>query len=147
MIFSEQLFTMKCDRCKEMLCSEDSYNYSLDVQSLIEDAIDSGWININSKHYCEKCYDPETLKPYDAFPGYVKGIIDFVYKILKGTNVQVIENEVGFITIKFDRYQSKNEVFEINYIKDRLGEKFVSIDCKYEGFDGYSFTCFIKMKN
>lgn len=56
MITETTMYGIQCDGCKREL--EDSEGYLVydreeDVESV---AIDSDWIKVRGKHYCEKCY-------------------------------------------------------------------------------------------
>lgn len=147
MIITEVFYGVKCNRCGE-LYEDGEHSFWGDESSAIENSTNSDWAELNGKHYCPNCHevDEETdeIKVFKEYPQPLKTLNGFIDKILKGISRDVLEYEDSFM-IKCRLYNKpKFELFEVDYIKSLLGEKFISLD--YEEGKYNNFTCCIKMK-
>lgn len=147
MIITEVFYGIKCNRCGE-LYEDGEHSFWSDESSAMENAGESDWQEVKGKHYCPNCceVDEETdeIKVFEEYPQLLKTLNGFIDKILKGINRDVLEYEDSFM-IKCRLYNKpKLELFEVDYIKSLLGEKYISLD--YEEGKYNSFTCCIKMK-
>ena len=147
MIITEVFYGIKCDRCGEIF-EDGEHSFWSDESSAIENACESDWKEVNGKYYCTNCCEvneeTDEIKVFEDYSQQLKTLNGFIDKILKGTSRDVLEYEDSFM-IKCRLYNKpKFELFEVDYIKSLLGEKFISLD--YEEGKYNSFTCCIKMK-
>ncbi len=148
MIITEVFYGLKCNRCGELF-EDGEHSFWNDESSAIENAYESDWAELKGKHYCPNCHeiDEETdeVKVYEEYPQHLKTLNGFIDRILHGTSRNVIEKDNDFFLIKCQFYQKpKLDLFEVEYIKSLLGDKFISLD--YEEGKYNSFTCCIKFK-
>lgn len=146
MIITEVFYGLKCNRCGE-LYEDGEHSFWSDESSAIENAYESYWTGLNGRHYCPNCheFDEETeeVKVYEEYPAHLKTLIRYIDKILRGTSRNVIENDKEFFLVKCRfYYKPRLDLFEIEYIKGLLGEKFISLD--YEVGPHNSITYSIK---
>ena len=127
MITEEIFYGVKCNRC---LCQyeDGSHSFWSDKGTAIENAIESNWIKKDGKHYCPDCYtsDGENDIPKEEYPKYVKVIREFLVKIIRGYDLQILDNE-DCIFITFWMVGSKLEECDEAYIRDRFKEELISI--------------------
>ena len=147
MIVSEIFYGVKCNRCGEHF-EDGEHSFWSDEDNAIENAMDSEWIEIKGKHYCTNCHEldekTDEVKVFEDYPQHLKTLNKFIDRVTIGTQRNVFETTTEF-TVKCSFYKKpKLEKFEENYIKDLLGEKFISLD--YEAGKYNSFTCIIKLK-
>ena len=58
MIKKVDMYACVCDRCGKMHVNDDlGYMAWVDGSQAFEDAEESGWTNIEGKHYCPDCYE------------------------------------------------------------------------------------------
>jgi len=133
MIITEIFYAVKCNRCDEV-CDDTEHSFWVDENTAIENATDSEWIEQKGKHYCPNCceFNEETEEqtPKPDFPKHIKNLKKFLEKIVVGVSETIIEKEDCFI-ISLGLYNRNSiENFEENYIKEFLGGKFISIECR-----------------
>ena len=147
MIITEVFYGVKCDRCGEIF-EDGEHSFWSDESSAIENASDSEWAKLNGKHYCSNCYEvneeTDEIKVFEEYPQPLKTLNRFIDKILKGVSRNVSEYEDHFLIKCYFYYKPKLDLFEVDYIKSLLGEKFISLDYEIEKYN--RFTCCIKMK-
>lgn len=147
MIISEIFYGLKCNRCGETY-EDGEHSFWSDESSAIENAMESEWHEEKGKHYCTNCHDKkddtDEITVFEEFPEHLKTLNKFIDRISSGTARNVLENNTEF-TVKCRFYKSpKLKDFEESYIKQLLGEKFISLE--YEEGKYNSWTCFIKFK-
>lgn len=146
MITTEIFYGIQCNRCKEDFQDYNDHSFWIDKSSAIEQAMDSEWIEEKGKHYCPNCYelDEETdeNKIREDFPIHVKELKKFFDKMVTGISETVIEKDDCFIISTSLYNRQKLDSFEENYIKEMLGEKLISFECKKH--ERYSqFYCYV----
>lgn len=81
MIKPEIYYTLICDRCKELFESSGINGYT-DDGSVLENAMESDWIEYEGKHYCPECYhvdeEMDELVPLPDFPRFAFKVKDFL---------------------------------------------------------------------
>jgi len=57
------MFTIVCDNCKTDIGSIQEYSCWADEYAAKDNAMESEWINVGSKHYCPDCvwYDDDVM--------------------------------------------------------------------------------------
>ena len=145
MIISEIFYGVKCNRCGEQY-EDDEHSFWSDEDNAIENAIESEWMEDKGKHYCTNCYDfdeeteERTAKP--DFPEHVKNLRKFFEKMIVGSERNTTEGDNHFTVSKSLYKRQKLETFEENYIKEMLGDKFISLECKkHERYT--QFYCYV----
>jgi len=146
MIVAEVFYGVKCNRCGE-LYEDGDHSFWSDQNTCIENAYESGWIELKNNHYCNDCHEvneeTDEVKVFEDYPPYIKTLNKFIDKILFGTRREFFEYEHEFL-IKCSFYKKpKLDLFEVDYVKNLLGDKFISLD--YEVGKYNSFTCRIKI--
>jgi hypothetical protein len=146
MIVSEIFYGVTCNRCYELF-EEHDISYWSDEGSAIENATENEWLEKENKHYCPNCQrvndETDEVEILEDYPKQLKTLRNFIKKILKRYS-EVYECEKEFL-IKFHlNNQPKLEIFEVNYIKDLLGDKFISLD--YENNKVNRGICSIKIQ-
>lgn len=147
MIVSEIFYGLKCNRCGEVY-EDGEHSFWSDESSAIENAIESEWHEEKGKHYCTNCHskseENDDVVVFGEFPQILKTLNKFIDSVAFGTARYVSENETEF-TVKCRFYKNqKLKEFEELFIKQLLGEKFISLE--YEEGKYNSWTCFIKLK-
>jgi len=147
MILNEIFYAVKCDRCGD-ICNDGEHSFWNDESGAIETAYESGWTELKGNHYCHNCYEvneeTDEIKIYEDYPEYLKILIDFIDKVAKGINRNVLEYEGSFL-IKTRFYKkAKLSDFEEEYIKKLIGSNFISLE--YETDKYYAYTCLINIK-
>lgn len=146
MIVSEIFYGLKCNRCGEQY-DDGEHSFWNDESSAFENASESGWIEIKGKHYCNNCFehnDNDEVIVFEEYPQHLKTLNKFIDRVTIGTQRNVFEKANEFM-VKCQFYKRpKLELFEEIYIKDLLGDKFVSLS--YEQGKYNSYTCFITFK-
>jgi hypothetical protein len=145
MIVSEIFYGVTCNRCDELF-EEHDVSYWSDEGLVIENATESEWLEIGNKHYCPNCQrvndETDEVEILEDYPKQLKVLRKFIKNILKRYS-EVYELDKEFL-IKFHlNNQPKLEIFEVNYIKDLLGGKFISLD--YENNKLNRIICSIKL--
>lgn len=148
MIKTAVLYGLKCDRCGE-LYEDGEYSFWTDEDSVIERAYEDDWIELKGKHYCPNCHeiDEETgeIKVYEQYPHHLKTLNEFIDNVLHGALRTVAENAIDYFLVNFRLYRKpKLDLFEVEYIKSLLGDKFISL--VYEEGEYNCVTCYIKLK-
>lgn len=146
MVIAEVFYGVKCDRCGEIYESGE-HAYYMDESEAQEQALESEWGELNGKHYCPNCHsvDEETdeIKPFPAFPKHVSHIRNFAKKMMGGLHEGIEEKDnADFIILKYSIQNGRSfKMFHLNYIRDFLDEKFVSLDVdKQKYWDNISIT-------
>lgn len=148
MIVSEIFYGVKCNRCGEQH-DDGEHSFWSDEHNAVEQAMDSEWIEEKNKHYCPNCYDydeeSDEKKPLPDFPQHIKNLIKFCDKMIVGSDRNINEKDDCFIISKGLYNKQKLDDFEVNYIKEMLGDKFISLECKkHERYT--KFYCYITVK-
>jgi len=147
MIITEVFYGIKCDRCGEIF-EDGEHSFWSDESSAIENACDSDWKEVNGKYYCTNCCEvndeTDEIKVFEEYPQQLKTLNKFIDKILKGVSRNVFEYEDSILVKCYFYYKPKLDSFEVDYIKNLLGEKFISLDYEVEKYN--RFICQIKMK-
>lgn len=147
MITKEIFYGVKCNRCKEDFQDYNDHSFWIDENSAIEQAIESEWIEENNKHFCPNCYDYNEEEDKniikDEFPNHVKELKKFFDKMIYGISESIIETEDASFIVATSLYnRQKLEIFEENYIKEMLDDKFISLE--YKKHERYSqFYCYV----
>ena len=147
MITKEIFYGVKCNRCKEDFLDYNDHSFWIDENSAVEQAIESEWIEENNKHYCPNCYDYNEEEDKniikEEFSNHVKELKKFFDKMIYGISESIIETEDGSFIVATSLHNRQNlENFEENYIKEMLGNKFISLECKKH--ERYSqFYCYV----
>lgn len=144
MIVSEIFYGVKCNRCGDQY-EDGEHSFWSDESSAIENAMESEWIEQKNKHYCNNCHgvngETDEIIVFEDFPEHLKTLNKFIDRVNFGTARNVFETNSEF-TVKCRFYkQPKFKDFEEYFIKQLLGEKFVSLE--YEEGKYNSFTCII----
>lgn len=131
MIITEIFYAVKCNRCGTVY-DDSEHSFWSDEGISIENALESDWKDVNNKHYCPNCceVDEETdeIKVYEDYPKHLKTLNTVIDKVLQGLSRQVFEHENTFV-VKCRFYDTPIlQSFQVEYIKNLLGEKFVSLD-------------------
>jgi len=147
MIVSEIFYGIKCNRCGEMY-DDGEHSFWNDESSAFENASDSGWIKEKNKHYCNNCHEindeTDEVIVFEDYPTPLKTLNKFIDRVVIGSQRNVFETTTEFI-VKFNFYtKTKLELFEENYIKNLLGENFISLECEVGKYNTHS--CIIKIK-
>lgn len=147
MIITDVFYGLKCNRCGEVY-EDGEHSFWSDESSAIENAMESEWHEEKGKHYCTNCHsrndETDEITVFPEFPEHLKILNKFIDRVASVTSRYVSENETEF-TVKNRFYKSqKFKDFEENFIKQLLGEKFISLE--YEEGKYNSWTCFIKFK-
>ena len=59
------MYSVVCDRCGKTFCKDDSIITGADKKSAIGYTLESGWVEIDDKHYCQDCCKfNDILSPY-----------------------------------------------------------------------------------
>jgi len=147
MIITEVFYGIKCDRCGKLF-EDGEHSFWCDESSAIENSSDSDWSEKNGKHYCPNCHEvneeTDEVKVFEEYPQQLKTLNGFIDKILKGISRDVLEYEDSFLIKCRFYYKPKLDLFEVDYIKSLLGEKFISLD--YEQGIYNRSICQIKIK-
>lgn len=56
MIQKVEMYTVICDNCKKDIGSEQEFSCWNDDSYAVDNALDSDWVKVEDKHYCESCY-------------------------------------------------------------------------------------------
>ena len=144
MIISEIFYGIKCNRCNET-CGEE-HAFWCDEESAIENAMESEWIEEKGKHYCPNCYEFDEEKDDNIskpdYPEHIKKLKKFLDKIVVGVSETTKETTETFTLIKGLYNETKLSEVNENYIRQFLGDKLVSIECKKH--ERYTrFYCYI----
>lgn len=51
------MYSVVCDRCWKTFCEGDTTITGADKKSARGYALESGWVEIGDKHYCQDCYE------------------------------------------------------------------------------------------
>ena len=148
MIITEVFYAVKCNRCGTVY-DDSEHSFWSDEGISVENALESDWKEVNNKHYCTDCYeiDEETdeIKVYEDYPKHLKTLNTVIDKVLQGLSRQVLEHENTFV-VKCRFYDTPIlQPFQVEYIKNLLGEKFVSLDY-VNGKHNNSECCIILIK-
>jgi len=94
MVTTEVFYGVKCNRCGE-LYQDGEHSFWDDKNSAIENSIDSGWFELNGKHYCCGCHkmddDTNEVKIFEEYPQSLKTLNLFIDKILKYVSRDILE--------------------------------------------------------
>jgi phage FluMu protein Com len=147
MIITEIFYGIRCNRCGELL-EDGECSFWSDEGSAIENATESSWVEIKGKHYCPDCHimneETDEIIVFEEYPQPLKKLNRFIDKILTGVRRSIFENTDIFL-IKCTFYSKPRlEIYEVDYIKSLMGEKFISLE--YEDGKYGSTTCNIKIK-
>jgi len=146
MIVAEVFYGVKCDRCGE-LYEDGEHSFWSDQDISIENTYESGWIELKNNHYCNDCHEfneeTEEVKVFEDYPAHIKTLNKFIDEILLGTRREFFEYDNHFL-IRCSFYKKpKIDLFEVDYVKNLLGDKFISLDYEVDKYN--SFTCRIKI--
>ena len=100
MIKAEVLYTVQCDRCREIL-EDGEFQYWVGADMAVDRAKDSEWLIKGNKHYCPECYtlnddDEEEIK--SPIPEQVFELQKFMSLIAKrGCTVKIEEENNCFV--------------------------------------------------
>lgn len=147
MIITDVFYGLKCNRCGEQY-DDGEHSFWSDESAAFENASESGWIEQKGKHYCENCFshneDSDEVTIFEDFPEHLKTLNKFIDRVAFATQRNVFEKNSEFL-VKCRLYrQPKLKDYEAEFIKQLLGEKFISIEYivgKYNSTD-----CLIKFK-
>lgn len=135
MILIKTFYACKCDRCG-VIHDESDIAYWSSEDDAIQNATDSDWHydSNKGKAYCPDCYeviDNDEVKILEDYPKHLKTLLGFIERIMCATSKNVFEYESNF-NVKFNLYKRDMELFELDYIKSLLGDRFVSFDIDNE---------------
>ena len=100
MIKAEVLYTVQCDRCREIL-EDGEFQYWVGTDMAVDRAKDSEWLIKGNKHYCTKCYtlndeDEEEIK--SPIPEQVFELQKFLSLVAKrGCTIKIKEEINCFV--------------------------------------------------
>lgn len=145
MIITEILYGAKCDRCS--IYYDGEYSFFMDQESIKNELDYSSWLTKDDKHYCSMCYDineeTDEIKVKDFYPECYLLLIAFVRNIIRGSVVRVIEAGDTYLVQFREKWKSPMSIADINYIKELLGKKYVSIEVVEENRRN---ICYVRFK-
>ena len=132
MIVTATFYGLTCDRCKTDF-DDGEHTHWNDETTVLEQASESEWQEINGKHYCPNCYEDleDEYVALEPFPENVYDLLTFVQRSLKGYTASISETTEIFKLKSFFSYKSSLDEYEENYIKGLIGDKLIHLDfCK-----------------
>lgn len=142
MIVTEVFYGLKCSRCQEQY-DDGEHSYWVDESTVIENALESGWLMDNNRHYCSNCHVDGLVRP--EFPEYIIKVKKFLTQMVSGNSTKIEQIQDKFVITRHLNKQVELDSLDGNYIKETLGDKLISIDIKkHDRFSNHYLKITIK---